>query len=43
MRIARDGTQNAVQRMPIILEYRHGRLHVRAFLAQRNRGQSEIR
>ena len=29
--------------MPVILEYRHGLLHVRAFLAQRNRGQSEIR
>ena len=38
-----DGTQNAVQSMPFILEYRHGLLHVRAFLAQRKRGQSEIR
>ena len=43
MRIARDGTQNAVESMSIILEYRHGLLHVRTFLAQRNRGQWEIR
>ena len=43
MRIARDGTQNAVHSVFIILEYRHGLVHVRAFLAQRNRGQSEIR
>ena len=27
--------KNAVQSMPLILEYRHGLLHVRAFLAQR--------
>ena len=43
MRIVRDGTQNAVQSVPIILERRHRLLHVRAFLAQRNRCQSEIR
>ena len=35
--------KNAVQSVPIILEYQYGLLHVRAFLAQRNRGQSEIR
>ena len=27
--------------MPIILEHRHRLLHMRAFLAERNRGQSE--
>ena len=43
MRIARDGPQNAVPSMLIILEHRHGMLHVRALLAQRNRGQSEFR
>ena len=39
----RDGTQIAVQSVPIILEYRYDLLHVRAFHAQRNRGQSKIR
>ena len=29
--------------MPIILECRHRPLHMRAFLADRNRGQSKIR
>ena len=43
MRIARDGTQNEVQSVPIILEYRYDLLHSRAFLAQRDKGQSEIR
>ena len=41
--IARDGTQNAVHSVSIILEYRYELLHVRALLAQRNRGQSGIR
>ena len=41
--IARDGTQNAVHSMPIILEHRHRLLHMRAFLAERNSGQSKIR
>ena len=35
--------KNAVQSVPIILEYWYDLLHVRAFFAQRNRGQSEIR
>ena len=38
-----DGTDNAVHSMPIILEHRHRLLHVRAFLAERNSGQSKIR
>ena len=41
-RIARDGSQNAVHSMPIILERNHRLLHMRAFLAGRNRGQSTI-
>ena len=39
---ARDGSQNAVHSMPIILERRHCLLHMRAFLAG-NRCQSKIR
>ena len=35
--------QNAVHSMPIILERRHRLLHMRPFLAERNRGQSKIR
>ena len=42
MRIARDGTQNAVHNVFIILEYWYTLLHVRAFLALRKRGQSKI-
>ena len=41
--IARNGTQNAVHSMPIILEQRHRLLHMRAFLAERNCGQPKIR
>ena len=41
--IARDGTQNAVQSMRIIMEYRYRLLHVRKLLAQRNSGQSKVR
>ena len=40
---ARDGSQNAVPSMSIILECRHRLLHMRAFLAERNSGQSKIR
>ena len=36
------GTQNAVHSMLIILEHRHRLLHMRAFLAERNIGQSKI-
>ena len=39
--IARDGSQNAMQSMPIILECRHRLSHVRAFLAG-NRSQSRF-
>ena len=39
VRIAQDGPQNAVQSMPIILEWRHRLLHMRASLS-RNSGQS---
>ena len=35
--------KNAVHSMPIILEHRHRLLHMRAFLAERNSGQSKIR
>ena len=42
MWIARDGTQNVVHSVSIILEYPVDLLHVWAFLARRNRGQSEI-
>ena len=35
--------KNAVQSVPIILEDRHDLLHVRAFLPQGNRCQSEFR
>ena len=38
-----DGSQNAVHSMPITLERRHRLLHMRAFLAERNRGQSKFR
>ena len=41
--IARDGSRNAMQSMPIILECRHRLLHMRAYLAKRNRGQSRFR
>ena len=41
--IARDGSPNAVHSMLIILECRHSLLHMRAFLAERNWGQSKIR
>ena len=34
--------QNAVHNVLIILEYQYTLLHVRAFLADRNKGQSEI-
>ena len=40
--ITRDGTQNAVQSPRIILEDWCSLLHVRAFLAKRNSGQSKI-
>ena len=43
MRLARDGTQSAVQCMRTILEYRHCLLDVKALLTLRHRGQSEIR
>ena len=36
-------TQNAVHFMPIFLERWHRLLHMRAFLAERNRGQSKVR
>ena len=42
VRITRHGTQNAVQSMFIILGHRHRLLHVRALLAKRKRGESEI-
>ena len=42
MWIARDGTQNVVHSVSIILEYPFDLLHVWAFLARRNTGQSEI-
>ena len=42
VRIARDGNQNAVHSMPIKLERRPRLLHMRAFLAERNRGQSNV-
>ena len=42
MRITRDGTQNAVHSMFIILEHWYPLLHVRAFLAQGKRGESAI-
>ena len=41
VKIARDGAQNAVHSMPVTLERRHRLLHMRAFLAERNRGQSK--
>ena len=43
MRITRHGTQDTVQGMFIILGHRHRLLHVRALLANRNRGELEIR
>ena len=42
MRITRDGTQNGMHSMFIILEHWYPLLHVRAFLAQRKRGESAI-
>ena len=42
VRITRDGTQNAVHSMYIIVEHWYILLHVRAFLAQRKRGKSTI-
>ena len=41
--IARDGSQNAVHSTTLILECRHHLLHMRAILAERNRGQSRFR
>ena len=43
VRNARDGFQNAMHSMLVILERRHRLLHMRAFLAERNRGQSKLR
>ena len=43
MRIARDGTQTAVQSMFNILGHWHHLLHVRALLAKKKSGESEIR
>ena len=43
VRIARHGSQNAMHSMPILLERRHRLLYMRAFLSERNRGQSKIR
>ena len=40
--IAPDGTPNAMQSMFIILGHWHCLLHVRALLAQKKRGKSEI-
>ena len=37
-----NGTQDAVQSMFVILEHWHRPLHVRALLAKRKRGKSEI-
>ena len=42
MWITRDGTQNAVHSMFIIVEHWYTLLHVRAFIAQRKRGESAI-
>ena len=42
MWITRNGTQNALHSVFIMLEYRHCPLHVRAFLGERHGGQSKI-
>ena len=42
MRVTRDGTQNAVHSVFIILEHWYTPLHVRAFLTQRKRDESAI-